>query len=113
MPFITITSNQSISETNKSILKNEIGNIISLIPHKTKKWLMCSFLFEQDLWMSDSNAPAAIVEIKLFGKVSKEVFSDITQKLSILVNQMLNIPLDRIYVTCIETPLWGWNGAPL
>lgn len=113
MPHITVTTNRPISAADEARLKAALADIISLVPRKSEKWLMCSFQGNQALWMSGTEDPAAIVDLKLFGKLPVDVFPVLVKKLTDLLAGALEIPPERIYVSCLETPYWGWNGTPL
>lgn len=112
MPCITVKTNCPISVEAGTNLKEQFGEIISLIPRKSEKWLMCIFE-QQTLWLSGTNDPAAIVELQLFGKIAPETFAQVNEQLTNRISSVLNISPQRIYCTCFETPYWGWNGNPL
>ena len=111
MPCITIKTNCSISEESQAMLKENLGEMISLIPRKSEKWLMCIFE-NHSLWLSGTNDPAAIVELQLFGTIVPDIFAQFTEQITQRLTSMLHISPERIYCTCFETPYWGWNGKP-
>lgn len=113
MPCITLKTNAAVSPQQEQQLKAGFAEIISLIPRKREKWLMCEIESGCHLWLSGTDAPAAIAEIKLFGKITPAVFADVTQETTRFLAKQLSIAPERIYCTCIETPYWGWNGVPL
>lgn len=113
MPSIHVKTNQPISPEAEVTLKAQFGEAITCIPRKTEKWLMCTFSDQQRLWLSGSDAPAAIVELALFGQISPACFAEISGQLTGILSDTLGISPDRIYCACMETSLWSWNGKPL
>lgn len=113
MPSIHIKTNQPISTEAEVLLKTRFGEAITCIPRKTEQWLMCTFSDRQRLWLSGSDAPAAIAELSLFGQIAPDSFAAVAGKLTDILSETLGISQDRIYCACMETPLWSWNGKPL
>ena len=113
MPYIEVQTNCNISSEDERRLKAELGKIIAVIPRKSEQWLMCNFKEKQHLWLSGSNDPAAIVEIKLFGPFPSECFPTIVSAITSLLTSVLSIHPNRIYCVCFNTAYWGWNSAPL
>ena len=113
MPSIHIKTNQPISAPDELLLKTSLGKAITCIPRKTEQWLMCTFSDRQRLWLSGSDAPAAIAELALFGQITPQNFAEISGKITNILSDILGIAPDRIYCACMETALWSWNGKPL
>ena len=112
MPCITVKTNCPVSDEMRVTLKAELGGIISLIPRKSEKRLLCTF-DAHSMWPSGTDEPAAIVELQLFGAIAPDVFAQFAKQVTQRLASMLHIPPERIYCTCFETPYWGWNGNPL
>ena len=58
-----------------------------------------------------SEAPVAMVDVKIFGSTTKEAYAAMTKETTKILVEELNIPADRIYVKYEECYLWGWNGV--
>ena len=111
MPFIQVKTNVSISDTAESLMKMQLGQAIAALPGKSESWLMAAFEGEARLWFQGTDAPAAMVEVSVYGGAPDDAYNDLTARLCDIVNSALDIPLERIYVKYAETPNWGWNGA--
>ncbi|WP_172679092.1 phenylpyruvate tautomerase MIF-related protein, partial [Clostridium paraputrificum] len=52
----------------------------------------------------------AFVEIKVFGRASKEAFDKVTSEVCKIYEEELGIPQNKIYIKYEEVENWGWNG---
>ena len=63
---------------------------------------------------SSTDAPCAICQVKLFGgSATEEDYAALTEALTDILREELDIDSDRIYVTYEEIGFWGWNGGNL
>ena len=69
--------------------------------------------FEGDcgLWFKGSDAPAAIAEVKLYGRASSSAYNALTGKLTEIISDVLGVPAGRIYVKYEEVEYWGLGGS--
>jgi phenylpyruvate tautomerase PptA (4-oxalocrotonate tautomerase family) len=112
MPYISTKSNVVISKEKEIIIKEKLGKAIELIPGKSESWLMCAFDGEQSLYFKgDGDCNIAFIEVKIFGKSTKEAYAALTGKITEIVSEELNISSDKIYVKYEEVTVWGWNGV--
>ena len=111
MPFINIKTNQSVSKTQQEAIKSGLGNAISTLPGKSEQWLMVVIEPEYILYHQGTDAPAAMVEVQLYGGASGSAYSKLTGQISEILNSELSIPKNRIYVSYFSTSDWGWNGG--
>ena len=111
MPFINVKTNAAVSADKKESIKTALGQAITAIPGKSESWLMVGIEPETALWFKGSDAPAAMVEVSVFGSASASAYSALTAKVTDVLNSDLGIAPDRIYVKYSETPNWGWNGS--
>ncbi|MBR1528059.1 MAG: hypothetical protein IJ642_02005 [Oscillospiraceae bacterium] len=111
MPFINIKTNQSVSKTQQEVIKSGLGNAISTLPGKSEQWLMVGIEPEYILYHQGTDAPAAMVEVQLYGGASGSAYSKLTGQISEILNSELSIPKNRIYVSYFSTSDWGWNGG--
>ena len=111
MPFINTKVNISISKEDESILKERLGEAISLIPGKSEQWLMLGFEDNARLYFrGDNSDKIAFVEVKIFGGENKEAFNNLTGEICKIYNEVLGINSDKIYIKYETTTNWGWNG---
>ncbi len=111
MPFINVKTNAAVAQDKKQSIKSSLGTAISAIPGKTENWLMVGIEPEYALWFKGSDAPAAMVEVSVYGSASASNYNVLTAKITEILNSELGISPDRIYVKYCETPNWGWNGS--
>ena len=110
MPFISTKTNAAITEEQEKTLKERFGKAISLIG-KSEPWLMLNFEDNCKLWFKGSDAPAAIMEVSLYGKASSAAYDALTGRLTEILSSVLSVPSSRIYVKYSEIAYWGMGGS--
>ena len=111
MPFINVKTNAQVSADKKESIKSALGKAITAIPGKSEGWLMVGIEPDYALWFKGSDAPAAMVEVSVYGSASPGAYSNLTAQVTDILNKNLSISPDRIYVKYFETSNWGWNGS--
>ena len=111
MPFINVKTNVPVAQDKKESIKSALGKAITAIPGKSEGWLMVGIEPEYDLWFKGSDAPAAMVEVSVFGSASASAYNALTAKVTDILGGDLGISPDRVYVKYYETSNWGWNGS--
>jgi phenylpyruvate tautomerase PptA (4-oxalocrotonate tautomerase family) len=111
MPFINVKTNTPVSQDKMQTIKSSLGQAITAIPGKSESWLMVGIEPDYALWFKGSDAPAAMVEVSVYGGASPSAYSNLTAQVTDILNNSLGISPDRIYVKYFETPNWGWNGS--
>jgi phenylpyruvate tautomerase PptA (4-oxalocrotonate tautomerase family) len=111
MPFINAKTNQNITPETEQKLKTELGRAIECLKGKSETWLMLCFEPNQKMWFQGTDAPAAMVQVDIFGKASDQEYNALTKEICRLFNSELQIPQNRIYVKYSENAHWGWNGG--
>ena len=109
MPFINVKTNLPLKDEQKTFLKDELNKKISIIPGKSKNWLMINIEDSLDLMFSGTNKIAFYVEVKLYGSINENVANSFTSEVTKLLTQF-SCPANRIYVSYFCTDLWGWSG---
>ncbi|MBQ8719878.1 MAG: hypothetical protein IJY65_02470 [Clostridia bacterium] len=110
MPFIDTKTTEKISDEQKRELTARLGEAIAIIPGKSERWLMLNFAGEQDMAFSGKAGLCAMVNVKLFGKASPDAYSRLTARICDIMNEVLSLPRDRVYVQYDECSIWGYNG---
>lgn len=111
MPFINVKTNQSVSASQQEAIKSGLGKAICTLPGKSEQWLMVGIAPEYILYHQGSDAPAAMVEVQIFGTPSAPACDALTGQITDILHSELHIPKNRIYVSYMGTPNWGWNGS--
>lgn len=110
MPFIRITTNAKIDESQESLMNMELGVAIECIEGKSESWLMLEYRDSARMAFGGSDVPCAMVEVDLLGEATAEDKDALTASMSAAVNVVIGVPPDRIYVRYLETEFWGYNG---
>lgn len=111
MPFINTKVNIKLSNEQKEILNQKLCKAIEIFPGKTKQWLMLEFEDEKCLYFrGENNSKLAYLEVKILGKSDKSSYNKMTNELCNIINEVLGIEKDNIYIKYEEIDYWGWNG---
>lgn len=113
MPFINVKTNVKVSAEKAEAIKSALGRAITAVPGKSESWLMVGIEDDYTLYFKGSDEPAAMTEVSLFGNASGGALSELTGSITSIVNENLGISPDRVYVSYMTTPNWGWNGSNL
>lgn len=112
MPFIDVKTTVTMDEDKKEAVKSKLGTAIGLIPGKSEGWLMVGIQDNYCLYFQgNQNAPSAFVQVEVYGSENKAAFDKLTGEICNILNTELAISKDRIYVSYMSTPNWGWNGG--
>lgn len=111
MPFINVKTNTAVPADKETAIKAALGQAITAIPGKSESWLMVGIEPEKILYFKGDNAPAAMVEVSVFGSSNSAAFSKLTNSICDILNEQLSIERSRIYVKYEATHDWGWNGS--
>ncbi len=111
MPYISTKTNVTVSQEQEIALKTAFGKAIELIPGKSERWLMLKFSDGERMWLDGDDAPAAMLEVEIFGCASSAAYDALTAELTKTVSAVLSVPASRIYIKYEEINNWGWNGS--
>lgn len=111
MPFINTKTTAALDSSKKAALTTEISSITRECLGKGDNWVMIGFEDNASLSFQGSTADIAYVEVKTFGTPSAAGASQMTAKLSALLERELSISADHIYIAYFPTDKWGWNGS--
>ena len=91
MPFINVKTNVSVSDEQKISIKSAMGRAITAIPGKSEGWLMVGIEPEYDLWFKGEDAPAAMVEVSIFGSASSNALTTLTSHITGILTDNIGI----------------------
>lgn len=117
MPYLKVTTNQDISEKQKDLMDQIVGEAITVLPKIKREYLMTQFEPKADLRFAGSSAPCALVELR-FLKKAYEVTDDATWDaffalLTSMTAKTLHIPEDRVFINLSGVPKWAANGKDI
>ncbi len=111
MPFIETKTTVKITPEQENDLKNEFGKAIELIAGKSEQWLMLNFEPECRMAFKGTTSPdIAIIDVQLLGKAKDSEYDKLTEKICEIINRILSVPGNRIYVKYTEFEHWGYDG---
>lgn len=111
MPFIDVKTNVSVPADKAEVIKSQLGKAIADIPGKSESWLMVDIEPEHKIWFKGDSAPAAMVQVSIFGTASAGALETLTGHITGIVTDSLGISGDRVYVKYEFCNNWGWNGS--
>ena len=112
MPFINSKVNVTISDAQQQKISDGLLAAASEALGKGESWVMLGFEDNCRLYFrGDKDTPAAFLEVSLLGSENRSAFEAFTAKASDVINKVLGVPKDRIYVKYYATAHWGYNGG--
>ncbi len=111
MPFIQTRVNRPIGQEQEKELARRFGQAVSALG-KSENWLMLQFEDNCRLYFKgDSRKALAFVNVKLYGAAGKEAYQSMTAQVTEILQEVLSVPADGVYVEYEETDHWGWQGS--
>lgn len=112
MPYIETTSNVSIPGRKEQVIKDRRRAMKK--PRQDGKLADAVFPRQCRNVLQGHGRPRANRQVKLFGgSATEEDYAALTEALTDILREELDIDSDRIYVTYEEIGFWGWNGGNL
>ena len=112
MPCIKTTTSVPVSDAQRKALQARFGKAIEIFPGKSERWLMLVTEDSKNISLAgDDTTPAAWVELSLVGKSDRTHFERMTAEICTILEEVLSIRPDRVYVKYEEVEHWGWNGG--
>lgn len=111
MPFINTKYSAEITEEQERDIKTRFAEAVKLIG-KTESWLMVGFEKDCSLYFrGEKSEKLAFVEVSLYGGASASDYDKMTAEICKILNSVLGVPADKVYVKYSPTDNWGWNGG--
>ena len=80
--------------------------------HKTETYLMVGIEGGKDLWFGGRKLEqGAYLSVSLFGRAAPADCEEMTGRLCTLLDEVLGIPGENVYITYHPIENWGWNGS--
>ena len=110
MPFIRTTTNRTVACETADKIKSACGEAITLLRGKTEDWLMVEVTGDVNLYFAGTDDPCAIAEVQLLGRANPAELENLTDAMTKILTEALDLSPERIYVRYEEVAYWGWNG---
>lgn len=114
MPFCNLHLGKAIDQSGKKEVLSALSKLIAETMNKPETYVMVS-ITQAELYMSGSIGDAAFVDLRSIGGINSASTKLLSQKISLLLQQKLDIPQNRIFCnfTDVSGQNWGWNGSTL
>ena len=111
MPLLRLETSVSIPDDKRQALLASLSELVSETIGKPEQYVMVS-VNPATIWMSGESGPAAFVDVRSVGGLSRELNRKLSEKVCGILHEHLGIPPDRTYLNFTDTEAanWGWNG---
>ena len=112
MPLIKLEVPSTVSNEQCNKLLPTLSEMLSEMTGKPEKYVMATVSKTAPM-MAGEPGPAAFADIRGIGGFTPAVNKKISQALCSLLNDALQMPPDRVYMTFTDVPAanWGFNGG--
>ena len=112
MPLLKLETTVALSDEKRQSLLPALSKIVCETLGKPESYVMVT-INPAAILMSGKSGDAAFVDIRSIGGLSLGVNQQLSKKISTLLNQLLGIAPNRIYLNFsdIDAANWGWNGS--
>ncbi len=112
MPYLKLSTNVEISESQSSQLLGELSKLIAQQTGKPERYVMVELTGGKAMLFGGSDAPLAYLECKSIGLTSTQAKA-LSAALSKALTTSLSLAAERIYIEFSNCPAeyWGWNGS--
>lgn len=112
MPYINSNLTMKLTEEKKNLIKEKLGELISILPGKSEEWLFVGFSDDKTLYFrGEKKEKAAVIEVQICGSVSRKSKEELTTAICKLLMDELSIHGESVYVIFHEINDWGYNGS--
>jgi phenylpyruvate tautomerase PptA (4-oxalocrotonate tautomerase family) len=111
MPYLKITTSQSIDAQQKRELLKAASWLVATELGKPEQYMMVSAETPVPMLFAGTDQPCAFLELRGIGLPESKA-GKLSHLLCGLVESHIGIPKDRVYINFadIKPSLWGWNG---
>lgn len=110
MPFIRLTTNRKLTLQQEVSLKEELGNLITIIPNKKEETLMIHMEDNQIMYFKGDGQSCMMMSISLYKTAPLEAKQRFVHEVTKMIERVANIPIEKQYISFQEYPNWGKNG---
>ena len=112
MPYMHVRTNVGVDKEKQVAIKAAFGEAIALLPGKSEQWLMVDVEEQANLFLAgQGDRPLAMVEVELLGQSTPRAYEALTARVCEIMQEILDVAPDGVYVKYAETAHWGYNGS--
>jgi phenylpyruvate tautomerase PptA (4-oxalocrotonate tautomerase family) len=110
MPYLKVTSNISLSDSEKSNALHTLSQAVAELLDKPEKVVMTSWTTAK-MTMAGTDAPAAFVDLRAL-RLPEDATERLSKELCERLSLIVEIRADRIFLnfTDVAPKDWGWDG---
>ena len=112
MPLLNILTTATPEPARSVDLQTEASRILAEVTGKPEAYMMIT-LSRAEVLMGGQPGPAAYLDLRAIGGLTPDVNRRLSERLCRLLDTVLGIPADRVYITFTELPgtHWGWDSG--
>lgn len=112
MPFLKLSTNVSIDQTQSEQVISELSQLVAKETGKPERYVMVEVAGGKTMLFGGGNQPLAYLECKSIG-LSAAQAKALSASISRLLTDVLPLTAERIYIEFSNCPaeFWGWNGS--
>jgi phenylpyruvate tautomerase PptA (4-oxalocrotonate tautomerase family) len=112
MPLVKLQVSAEITESGKAALLEKASRALAEVTGKPEAYVM-AVIEKGDFLMAGKPGPAALVDIRGIGGLTKPVNAKLAEAFCALLKKELGIAPDRVYLNFadIAAQNWGWKGT--
>jgi len=112
MPFVSVTTNQSLSQSAKAELLTELSLKCAEILGKSKDYVMVRLNLGENIFFAGTDEPALFAELFSI-ELSAMDAPTLSFELCKFLSEKLAVSTKRIYLNLhdVSREMWGWNGS--
>ena len=111
MPLLRLETTVVVSDEKRKGLLASLSKIVAETIGKPEDYVMVT-VTPAAILMAGKPGEAAFVDIRSIGGLDDDVNRQLSQKVCRLLNEILGVPQNRIYLNFTDVPAsnWGWKG---
>lgn len=112
MPFISVSTANHLETSQKEDIKTALGELITILPNKTEKVLMIDISDDHTMYFNGKTMDnCAYLDVRLYKESSLESKEELTKALYKMLDDIVGLKEDQIYITFGEYATWGTMGT--
>jgi phenylpyruvate tautomerase len=111
MPLLRLETTVTLPDNQRQQLLTSLSKTVAETIGKPEQYVMVT-IGPAAILMSGKPGHAAFVDVRSIGGLTDAVNQKLSQQVCKLLNDVLGVPADRVYLNFseVEAGNWGWNG---
>lgn len=111
MPYISVNVTGTLSDAQKDAIKSGLGAKIGLIPNKKESVLMVDLSENHTMYFAGEKRSLAFVDVRCYKSAAFEDKKAFTEAVFQLLQEVIGLTADDIYLSYGEYDTWGTKGS--